>query len=126
MSTRPARWFALALVAFLLAQPIPFLAFGADANDACCCKNMSGSCCRRSHHHSSGPEISSRECCQQCHVAVRQSQAPAATVAISASGELAHTLLRPASNSGWIAIVRHDDALFERPPPSASLTVAAP
>src|SRR5271154_5031813 len=82
MPTRLARFLACALAVFLLAQPIPALAFsssGGDCASSCCHDSMS--CCRKSHRHTSGPAFSSRECCQQCHVSVRQNQPVAETTA---------------------------------------------
>jgi len=132
MSSRLARWFAIALVAFLFAQPIPLLAFAADSSDApCCCKAKSASCCRRSHGHmahgeashgdTAGPAFSSRECCGQCQVSVRKSQPVAEAMAPAmARAELAPAVAPALAPMCWIPSVRHDAVLFERPPPSAS------
>jgi len=124
MSSRAARCFAIALVAFLLAQPVPFLAFGSNASDeSCCCKDKSATCCRRAHGHTlhwdtSGPAFSSRDCGGQCQVSVRNSQPVAETVAPALAGvELAPAISSPLARSGWIPSARHDAALFERPPP---------
>ncbi len=124
MPSRTARWFALALVVFLFAQPIPFLAFAQDASDgSCCCKDKSMSCCRRSHHHAgseSGPAFSSRDCCGQCQVSVRKSQPVAATVVpATARRELAPAISPLPARLTWIPCARRDAALFQRPPPSA-------
>jgi len=131
MPSRMARWFAFALVVFLFAQPIPFLAFAADSSDAsCCCKGKSASCCRRSHGHAahgdtSGPALSSRECCGQCQVSVRNTQPVAESIdPTAACVELAPTPASPATVMCWIPSARHDAALFERPPPSAVQTLS--
>jgi len=121
MLSRTARWFATALVAFLFAQPIPILAFASDDSAMSCCHDGM-SCCRRSHHHSSnsGPEFSSRDCCERCQVAVRQSQPVAESVAPSAAfAEFAPAISSPPAPSSWISWVRRDAALFQRPPPSS-------
>jgi len=125
MSLRQARWFAIALVAFLLAQPISLLALALDSGDAaCCCKGMSASCCRRSHRHggqpdSSGPAFSSRDCCGQCQIAVSRIQPVAAIAAAGRRNlELAPAVAPPPKPGSWTRSTRHDAALFERPPPS--------
>ena len=120
MSLRSARWFAIALVTFLLAQTIPFLAFASD--DGCdmpCCKGMHGMCCRRMHMHPSGPAFTSRDCCTQCQVWVRKSQPVAETrppANVTASSEVA--ISAPLARLSWIPSPQHDAALFQRPPPS--------
>src|SRR6202522_2247810 len=124
MPSRSARWFALALVVFLLAQPLPFLAFALNTSDgSSCCKEKSMSCCRRSHHHASpesGPAFSSRDCCGQCQVSVRKSQPVAETVAPRIVWEqLAPAISALSAWPSWIPCARHDAALFQRPPPSA-------
>ncbi|HTB20770.1 MAG TPA: hypothetical protein VK708_21750 [Bryobacteraceae bacterium] len=126
MPWRAARWFAIALVAFLLAQPFPFLAFAQDSSDgSCCCKGKNASCCRRSHGHaghmdSSGPALSSRQCCGQCQVSVRANRPVAATLAaVRQDAELAPAIAMPPAWTGWIPSSRQDAALFERPPPQA-------
>jgi hypothetical protein len=126
MPTRVVRFLASALAAFLLAQLIPALAFASsDASDAsCCCKDKSASCCRRMHgmphRRSFGPAFSSRECCGQCQISVRQSQpvADSVTPAILCT-ELAPAISSPLAWLGWIPSAHHDAVLFERPPPSA-------
>ena len=125
MPSRAARWFAFALVLFLFAQPIPFLAFAADSSDApSCCKGKSASCCRRSHGHAahgdtSGPAFSSRECCGECQVSVRDSQPVAENIdPTEACVELWPAAGSPATPMSWNPSARHDVALFERPPPS--------
>ncbi|MBV9770333.1 MAG: hypothetical protein JOZ32_12230 [Bryobacterales bacterium] len=121
MPTRVAHWFALALAAFLLVQPIPFLAFASSAdNMPCGCKDGSMSCCRRSHGHSSGPVFSSRNCCEQCHVSVRQSRPVAESVAPTIiRAEVAPIASSPIARFSWIPSALHQPALFERPPPFA-------
>jgi hypothetical protein len=120
MAARVVRLLASALVAFLLAQLIPALAFassdGADCASSCGKDKMA--CCRRSHH-SSGPAFSSRECSSQCQISVRQSQPVAGTVApTTAFAELAPAISSPLARLGWIPSAQHDAVLFERPPPS--------
>jgi len=118
MPTRVVRFLAGVLAVFLLAQPISSLAFASPDSAACCCKDKSAMCCRRSQH-SSGPAFSSRECCEQCHVSVRQSQPAAESVAPATQGtELAPAPLLVLLRQPWIPSARHDAALFERPPPS--------
>src|ERR1700677_4777528 len=118
MLPRTARWFAIALVAFLFAQPIPFLAFASDADGMSCCKDGSMKCCRRSQGHvspgdPSGPALSSRDCCGTCQVAVHKSQPVAETV----PPPVAYAQLAPASSAplpwvGWVPSARHDAPLF--------------
>ena len=127
MPPRTARWFAFALVVFLFAQPIPFLAFAQSAGDGfSCCKDkdaknaMNASCCRRSHAKPSGPAFSSRDCCSQCQVSVSESQPVAKGLAPACSGaELVSAIAAPMAWLGWIPSARHDATLFERPPPTA-------
>ena len=120
MSSRTARWFALALVAFLLAQPVPFQAFAAQRDDSCCCKDKVASCCRR-HGHMSGPAVASRDCCDQCQIAVHKSQPVAATTAPSTAGsEPAPESSHQTAWASWIPSSHRDSVLFERPPPSAA------
>jgi len=121
-----SRWFAIAVVVFLFAQPVPFAAFAQQAGDgSCCCKDKTASCCRRSHQRalqagSSGPAFLSRDCCGQCQVSVRNSQPVAETAAPPARcAELAPAVAPAAAWSGWMPCARHDSALFERPPPFA-------
>jgi hypothetical protein len=120
MRTRVLRFIASALAVFLLAQPIPALAFASADSASCCCKDKSASCCRRSHRHSAGPELSSHDCCDQCNISVRQSQPVAGIVAPTT------TFVEPApAASELIAALdgfrsTHSDlALYQRPPPSA-------
>jgi hypothetical protein len=124
MPSRTVRWFALALVAFLFAQPISALAFTSDADGMSCCKDGSMKCCRRSHGHTaqgktSGPAFSSRDCCGGCQVAVRKSQ-PVAEMVVSgrASTQLGPAISPTLTWLGWTPSARHDAPLFERPPPS--------
>jgi hypothetical protein len=123
MPARALRFLAGALVGFLLSQPIPALTFASSDAASCCCKDKSASCCRRMHGmphgDSSGPAFSSRECCGQCQISVRQSQPVAVTVAPTAAfGEPALASSSPLARLGWIPSARHDAVLFERPPPS--------
>jgi len=117
MPTRVLRFLAGVLAVFLLAQPVPALAFASTDSAACCCKDKSAMCCRRSQH-ASGPAFSSRDCGGQCHISVRQSQPVAESLAPAALGtELAPALLPVLLRQPWIPSARHDAALFERPPP---------
>jgi hypothetical protein len=130
MPSRTARWFAVALVVFLFAQPIPFLAFAQGAGDgSSCCQDKNAkdaknaknaSCCRRSHAKPSGPGFSSRDCCGQCQAPVSESQPVAESLAHASSGaELVSAIALPLARLGWIPSIRHDVTLFERPPPIA-------
>jgi hypothetical protein len=119
-----ARWFALALVVFLFAQPIPFQAFGQDTGSECpCCKDMK--CCRRMHGHmppgdTSGPAFSSRDCCGQCQVSVRKTRPVAENFAPAvAFSELAPSISSPETRASWTPSSWLDAVLFERPPPSS-------
>ena len=123
MPTRVLRFLVGVLAFVLLAQPVPALAFASsDAGDApCCCKSKSASCCRRSHHSSgpaSGPAFSSRECCNQCQIMVRQSQPVAGVVAPATTLTEPPAVAPPLAWLGWIPSAHHDAVLFERPPPS--------
>jgi len=118
MPTHVVRFFSGVLAVFLLAQPVPALAFASSDSAACCCKDKSAMCCRRSQH-SSGPAFSSGDCGGQCHVSVRQSQPVAESHAPATLGtELAPTVLPVLLRQPWIPSARHEAALFERPPPS--------
>jgi hypothetical protein len=124
MPSRTARWFALALVVFLIAQPIPFQAFGQDTSSECpCCKDMK--CSMRSHGHTppgdtSGPAFSSRDCCDQCQVSVRKTRPVAETFAPAiAFAELVPKISSPSPRPSWIPSAWLDVVLFERPPPSS-------
>jgi hypothetical protein len=119
MPSRTARWIATALAAFLFAQPVSLLAFSLNAGGMSCCKDGSMSCCRRSHHHPSGLEFSARDCCEQCQVAVRQSQPVAETmVQVTMDGGPAPLISRLPAPQSWIPSDSAEAPLFERPPPS--------
>src|SRR5579863_9847597 len=116
-----ARWFAIALVAFLFNQPGSFVAFAQNLNDgSCCCKGKAARCCRRSHHgETSGPAFASRECCDQCPVSIGRSQPVTGTLARArAWSGLAPYFASPEPPSGWMPSTRYDAVLFGRPPPS--------
>jgi hypothetical protein len=124
MPTRVVRFLVGVLALVLLAQPIPPLAFASSDSASCCCRGKSATCCRRMHGmphgHSSGPALSSRECCGQCQISVRQSQPVAATVAPATTfAEPAPAISRAIAALDGFRSTHSDLALYQRPPPSA-------
>jgi len=123
MPSRVIRFLVGVLSFVLLAQPIPALAFASQDSTSCCCKDSSASCCRRSHHLSgpaSGPAFSSRDCCGQCQVLIRQTQPVAETVApVIAFAQPAPRISKATAALDGFPSTHSDLALYQRPPPSA-------
>ncbi len=122
MPSRTARWFALALVAFLFAQPIPFLAFASNAGGMSCCKDKSMKCCRRSHGHAGRnrvPRFPLASAAGRARFRVHKSQPVAETVPPARHAPN----WRPRFRRRWLGwagflLLATMHALFERPPPS--------
>jgi len=115
------RLFASALIVFLFAQPFTALAFDdcSGMSSMACCKDKC--CCRRMHHASMGTGLTSKDCCGQCHISIRNTQPVATSIDPPPPDvKLAPVLAKAVFHPAWVPLTRPNPVLFERPPPSVA------